>query len=383
MKNNNTKTLLKNVCKISKGKGLKHEKVNFTEGQNCILCGDLFTQYDTVIKNVVHKTKYNEGISSKKNTVLIPGDTTTNAWDIAKAVALDEENVLLGGSINILEFDEHCDNTFFAYYLSSKKRIDLAKLAIGSTVVHLHGKEIGNIEVSYPSKEMQAKIGSFFKELDELIEIEEKSTEKLIALQKYFINTYFKSIDREVKLSNAIESKSGHSLEKYKSENGEYKFISIGNYSQDGLYIDDGSRIDITNNTEPYLVNKNDLVMVLNDKTKDGKIIGSTILCEEKMVFNQRSQKIVPGEQILPYFLWLQLNSYDFREKVKRMAQGGTQIYINFSSIEKLTIKIPELEEQKYITNFFKEFSTLISLRQEKVVKLKNMKKYYLNKIFN
>lgn len=161
MKNNNTKTLLKNVCKISKGKGLKHEKVNFTEGQNCILCGDLFTKYDTVIKNVVHKTTYNEGISSKKNTVLIPGDTTTNAWDIAKAVSLDEENVLLGGSINILEFDEHCDNTFFAYYLSSKKRIDLAKLAIGSTVVHLHGKEIGNIEVSYPSKKMQVKIGNF------------------------------------------------------------------------------------------------------------------------------------------------------------------------------------------------------------------------------
>lgn len=166
--------------------------------------------------------------------------------------------------------------------------------------------------------------------MDELIEIEEKSTEKLITLQKYFINAYFKSIDREVKLSNVIESKSGHSLEKYKSENGEYKFISIGNYSKDGLYIDDGSRIDITDNTEPYLINKNDLVMVLNDKTKDGKLIGSTILCEEKMVFNQRSQKIVPGEQILPYFLWLQLNSYGFREKVKRMAQGGTQIYINF-----------------------------------------------------
>lgn len=320
----------------------------------------------------------------KRNDLLI-NMTSENIDDIGLCnIYCYDEKVYLNSFSQGFRVCDSYDPHYISYLLKSPNyRRKIKKQSQGITRINLAPSRLGNIDLLIHNYHNQKKIGSFFKELDELIEIEEKSTEKLIALQKYFINAYFKSIDREVKLSNVIVSKSGHSLEKYKSENGEYKFISIGNYSQDGLYIDDGSRIDITNKTEPYLVNKNDLVMVLNDKTKDGKIIGSTILCEEKMVFNQRSQKIVPGEQILPYFLWLQLNSNDFREKVKRMAQGGTQIYINFPSIEKLTIKVPELEEQKYITNFFKEFSTLISLRKEKTVELKNMKKYYLNKIFN
>lgn len=152
---------IKDIAKIYKGKGLTLDKVNSFEGKPCILYGDLYTKYETIAEDIIHKTIFDEGLLSKPNSVLIPGDTTADAWGMAKAVALNEKNVLLGSSINILELNDNCDNIFFAYYLSSKKRKDIAKLVEGSTILHLYGKDIKEIEITYPEFSEQKKIGCF------------------------------------------------------------------------------------------------------------------------------------------------------------------------------------------------------------------------------
>lgn len=156
-----TELKLKDICKIYKGKGLSLNQVNTEQGQECILYGDLYTIYDTNINHIYHKTMSEDGVLSKGNTVLIPGDTTTSAWEIATAAYLDEPNVKLGASINILEFDDNYDGLYFAYMLKYAKKKDLARLAQGSTIVHLYGKDIGNINISVPPLQIQQKIGSF------------------------------------------------------------------------------------------------------------------------------------------------------------------------------------------------------------------------------
>lgn len=377
MKNNNTKTLLKNVCKISKGKGLKHEKVNFTEGQNCILCGDLFTQYDTVIKYVVHKTTYNEGISSKKNTVLIPGDTTTNAWDIAKAVALDEENVLLGGSINILEFNEHCDNTFFAYYLSSKKRIDLAKLAIGSTVVHLHGKEIGNIEISYPSKEMQAKIGSFFKELDELISDYQQIRQLLKESFFHFSNKFFPlQFDKYIRVEDVA------------SERKEMDFSN--DYNHLSLTID-----GLIPKTDQY---NRDFLMT-DKENKKFKVTRINDICYNpaNLKFNVITMNQIGTGIFSPIYVTLETKNIDklyskylftsknFIKMARKYEEGTITERIGVKSSDFLKVKIINHTpyEQKAIAKLLKEHEELLELYSDYIRLLEQTKKYYLNKIFN
>ena len=101
------------------------------------------------------------------------------------------------------------------------------------------------------------------------------------------------------------------------------------------------------------LLNKNELVMVLNDKTSDGKIIGACILIDKDntYIYNQRSEKLVCKQNILPLYAWFLLNSNYFRKKIFSKAQGGTQIYINFSSIIDIKIFLPPLNEQKAIAD--------------------------------
>lgn len=98
--------------------------------------------------------------------------------------------------------------------------------------------------------------------------------------------------------------------------------------------------------TKTKLLEKDNLVMILNDKTTTGDIIGSTILIEEnnKYIYNQRSQKLICRE-INPKYAWCYLNNYNFRRQIFKLAQGGTQIYVNFPTIENQKILIPKSQK--------------------------------------
>ncbi|MBT7117981.1 MAG: restriction endonuclease subunit S, partial [Campylobacteraceae bacterium] len=188
----------------------------------------------------------------------------------------------------------------------------------------------------------------------------------------------------ETTVGKNISNIGGTALEKFVSENSTYKFISIGNYSINGKYIDNGQRVEFNEKTKTKLLNKNDLVMVLNDKTSSGDIIGSSILIDEdnKYIYNQRSERITCKDNILPLFLWHYFNSKQFRKKVFSLAQGGTQIYINFPSIKSMLIKLPCLEEQTKIANFLSSIDNKIEQTQKQLEKTKEFKKALLQQMF-
>lgn len=150
------------------------------------------------------------------------------------------------------------------------------------------------------------------------------------------------------KIKKKFDNIGGTALEKYTNKNSRYKFISIGNYSTSGKYIDNSQRIELNKKTK--LLSKNNLVMVLNDKTTSGDLIGSTILIDDDLyIYNQRSERLICKNNIIPLYAWFVLNSKQFRQKIFSIAQGGTQIYVNYPSVKNLKIKLPSLQEQQKI----------------------------------
>lgn len=123
--------------------------------------------------------------------------------------------------------------------------------------------------------------------------------------------------------------------------------------------------------------------MVLNDKTANGTIIGRSLLIEQdnQYIINQRTEIISPKENFDSEFAYTILNG-PFREKVKRIVQGGTQIYVNYSAVENLALELPCFEEQQKIGTLFKQLDTTITLHQRKLDLLKQMKKGFLQKMF-
>lgn len=179
-----------------------------------------------------------------------------------------------------------------------------------------------------------------------------------------------------VRFDKVFRSLGGTALEKFFKDDANYKVISIGNYSKSGKYIDNGQRIVLNEKTERKKLDKSDLVMVLNDKTSSGEIIGATIYIDEDdtYIYNQRSQRIIPLQGIYPIFAWWYLNGL-FRKRVFALSQGGTQIYVNFSSIEKQQLPLPPLPEQKKIAEILSTWDGAIESQQDLIKAKKELKK--------
>ena len=185
------------------------------------------------------------------------------------------------------------------------------------------------------------------------------------------------------KLSDVANHRGGTAIEKYFDKDGVYKVISIGSYGLNSQYVDQNIRAISNEITDGRVVNSGELTMVLNDKTANGTIIGRTLLVEKdnEYVINQRTEIISPKENFDSNFAYTILNG-PFREKVKRIVQGGTQIYVNYPAVSNLNLELPKIEEQQKIGSFFKQLDNTIALHQRKCDQTKELKKTMLQKMF-
>ncbi len=188
------------------------------------------------------------------------------------------------------------------------------------------------------------------------------------------------------KLKEFGKATGGTSIESEFCGSGKYKVISIGSYSESSKYTDQGIRADKTKKTESRILNKNDLTMILNDKTSSGNIIGRVLLinADDFYVYNQRTERIeVYKNDFEPKFLYQLLNADNIRQKIVQASQGNTQIYVNWTTICEINYDVPKSkEEQREIAEYFSKLDHLITLHQRKCEKLKNMKKAMLEKLF-
>ena len=188
------------------------------------------------------------------------------------------------------------------------------------------------------------------------------------------------------KLGEFGKATGGTSIESEFCEGGKYKVISIGSYSENSKYTDQGIRTEKTKKTENKILNKNDLTMILNDKTSSGNIIGRVLLinADDSYVYNQRTERIeVNKDDYEPEFLYQLLNADNVRQKIVRASQGNTQIYVNWTVISEINYEIPKSkEEQRKIAKYFSNLDNLITLHQRKYDKLIVMKKSMLEKMF-
>nr|WP_275259434.1 restriction endonuclease subunit S [Bacillus kwashiorkori] len=82
------------------------------------------------------------------------------------------------------------------------------------------------------------------------------------------------------------------------------------------------------------------------------------------------------------FFAYL-LRSHTVREQMMLLAQGISRYNISKNKVMKITVGLPNMQEQEKIGNFFKQLDNTIALYQQKLKKLKEMKSAFLSEIFN
>jgi len=172
---------------ILKGYGLSKSHLVQDGVNKCILYGELFTKYDYEIKTCISRTNSEEGLPSESGDILLPGSTTTNGIDLAKAVSVYENSIHLGGDIVVLR-----DKKIVEYepYFVSAIITELCKQAIeqssqGITIIHLNTRELRKIEVTIPStRKEQMAIVTVLRTMDNEIESLEEERDKYIRLKE-------------------------------------------------------------------------------------------------------------------------------------------------------------------------------------------------------
>ena len=176
------------IASLSKGEGISKDQRSIN-GNPCILYGELYTTYSTeIIDKVISKTNLPEKglVKSKANDVIIPASGET-AIDISTARCVTRSDVFLGGDLNIIRLKGQ-DGKFFSYQLNGVRKKDIAKVAQGVSIVHLHGSDLATVQVNYPSIGEQQKISGFLSLIDQRIAIQNRIIEKYESLIKGIVD---------------------------------------------------------------------------------------------------------------------------------------------------------------------------------------------------
>ncbi|MDN6095939.1 MAG: restriction endonuclease subunit S [Lactococcus lactis] len=335
----------------------------------------------------------------KSSARILPVGTVlfTSRAGIGSTAILAKEATTNQGFQSIVPDQNKLDSYFIFSRTNELKRYGEVTGA-GSTFVEVSGKQMSKMSIMVPELSEQQKIGSFFKQLDDTIALHQRKLDLLKEQKKGYLQKMFPKNGAKVpelrfagfaddweerKLSDVANHRGGTAIEKYFDKYGVYKVISIGSYGLNSQYVDQNIRAISNEITDGRVVNSGELTMVLNDKTANGTIIGRTLLVEKdnEYVINQRTEIISPKENFDSNFAYTILNG-PFREKVKRIVQGGTQIYVNYPAVSNLNLELPKIEEQQKIGSFFKQLDDTIALHQRKLDLLKEQKKGFLQKMF-
>lgn len=174
------------------GSGLSWDDISDDGEQECILYGNLYTDYGMITNKVIYKTKsqLKNPVYSEFGDVLIPASDTTPTG-LARATSLEKTGVLLGGDINIIRPNKDIDGSCLSLSLNANKK-ELIRLIKGTTVRHIHNSEIKDIVVVLPtSKDEQRKISNYFKSIDNLITLHQRELEKMKYIKKSMLEKMF------------------------------------------------------------------------------------------------------------------------------------------------------------------------------------------------
>lgn len=165
-----------------RGQGISKKDIVDNGKNKCIHYGEIYTLYQPLIKKVISRTNFEGKVCSKKGDVLIPSTTTADAMGIAVARSLNEDNVILGGDINIIRTEnKFILSDYLALLISTPPlKNELATYAKGANILHISNKDIKKLQIPLPPIEEQEKIIAKIKNTQKEIEDYKKKIEEKV-----------------------------------------------------------------------------------------------------------------------------------------------------------------------------------------------------------
>ena len=370
------------IAKLSKGAGISKDDRSIS-GVPCILYGELYTTYNSeIINKVVSKTELplDNLVQSEGNDVIIPS-SGESAIDISTARCITTSGILLGGDLNIIRL-KNDDGRFLSYQLNGVRKLDIAKVAQGVSVVHLYGDALKSISVSLPHIDEQKKIADFLSLLDERIALQSKLIDRLKSLMDGIVVKHWKGVEKgKFCLSDLGEAFSVMNLSKDDlTEDGKYCIIYGELFTTYDAIID-----NVVSHTDKVdrltLSGDNDLLFPASTTVNAYSLISPSAIIKRDVVLGGDMFGIHISSEHSAEYISLIINAI-YRNKLSKYAKGSTIIHLHYGDIKNVQIELPELEMQLYLVGVVKRLRAKLSIETDYLTALNNVKQSLLSAMF-
>lgn len=366
-----------------------------------------FLPYLNVFHNTIANVKDTEKVvqDDKQNQLQYGDILFTTSSETPEEVGMssvwldDRPNVYLNSFCFGYRPRTKIDHYFIGYYLRTNYfRNEIIKLAQGISRYNLSMKRVVDIPISITSVKEQAKIGRFFKLLDDRIINQKKKIEKVKSLKSAYLTEMFPQ-EGEFVPKRRFEGFQGPWEERKLVEivdlavdnrgktppltkNGKHPLIevvSLGsrtpNYEKVEKYI---NTVTYENFPRDYL-QTNDILFSTVGR------IGLVSLMDDNP-YALIAQNIVgfrAKKDYCPNFLYALFSNKDSINRANRIVMGAVQPSVKVSQLIHVKYVVPKwYEEQQKIGLFFKNLDEQIETEEKKLVKLQSMKRAYLEELF-
>jgi type I restriction enzyme S subunit len=159
---------LRSLGPFKKGKGLSRDHVG-SHGVPCVLYGDLYTKYDSVVRAF---TSFIPAASAGESQLIRKGDllftaSGETAEEIGKCVAyLGNEDAYAGGDI-LIQSPKSDDPEYLGYLLNHASVVQQrTRLAQGHSIVHISAANLGAMVLNLPDQKEQRAIAALLSKTD-------------------------------------------------------------------------------------------------------------------------------------------------------------------------------------------------------------------------
>lgn len=370
---------LGHIAQFSKGSGYSKADLR-VEGSPIILYGRLYTKYQTVIDKV--DTFVDEKVNSIKsqgNEVIVPASGET-AEDIARASAVKQKGIILGGDLNIVRLNDSYSPTFIALKIShGKSKSELAKKAQGKSVVHIRNSDLQSLLLKIPTFKEQTDIGNLFQNIDQTIALQRRKHEQTQTLKKSLLSKMFPQKGQKqpeirlegfsgdwcnIKLGEILSRQMKGRAQFDKLSKGTVEYLDADRLNKSTIFLCDGEQ-------DVFISD----ILIIWDGSNAGKVyrgfegaLGSTL----------KSYRV--NEMYSAEFVYQHLSKDEKVIFQEFRTPNIPHVVKNFADTYQITV--PELEEQTAIGQFFKQLDDTISLQAKQLKSLDNLKKALLAKMF-
>lgn len=335
--------------------------------------------------------KYGDFLFNTRNTLELVGKGAT--WFIQEG--------LYGFNSNLARVTfENVDTIFFNYLYNIPENIQQVKSrAVGTTsVAAIYPKDMVSIKFQLPTIDEQKKLGNFFQTIDSLISLHQHKLDKLKDLKKAYLTEMFPAEGERVpkrrfpgfegeweqkKLTDLLSLLKDGTHGTHQDVNKGPLLLSAKNIKGGDIIWDETDRrISLEEYMKihsKFVLNSGDILLTIV-----GSIGEAAVLEDASNITFQRSVAFLrPNKTVSTQFLYTKIQIKEFQKELDNRKSTSAQPGIYLGDLESIPISFTPLKkEQNKIGKFFEALDQLVTLQQQKLDKLNDLKKAYLNELF-